>query len=210
MKRKLISAIVCGLLLASFAGCGDRKAPADSGDTPMMGEDGADAQTPADTGDLSAPGEEGSDAQVPADGDDGQEAFSLMITDSYTFTDPEGLAFDQRYVLTGDASSKLLSDIINAGYEVTAMYDIVYEREGKAAGEYQYFVTPDEENAKALEEFYASQGQTVTREGNLLYAFVDGEVLQANIMTFSSMNLMSGETVRDYVDFMIGSYGLTE
>ena len=57
--------------------------------------------------------------------------FSLQMTDSYTFTDPQDIDFDQRFVLKGDESCKLLSDMANMGYPATANYDIVYANDGE-------------------------------------------------------------------------------
>ena len=56
-----------------------------------------------------------------------------------------------------------------------------------------------------------SQGQNVTQEGNILYASVDGDTLQANITLYaSSGNSMSEETVEAYVEMMKNFNGLMD
>ena len=148
-------------------------------------------------------------------GDAGQETtvdkdFSLAMTDTYTYTDPQDLDFDQRFVLKGDESCKLLSDMKNFGYTATNVYQIIYAKDGEGAAEYDYYVTPDEASAQALAQFYTSQGQQVTQEGNVLYSVMDGDTLQATIITLSSQGAMSGDTVEDYAEMMKSSYGLTD
>ena len=76
--------------------------------------------------------------------------------------------------------------------------------------EYQYFICPDETSAADLAEYYTSQGQQVTQEGQILYATVGGDQVEAMITLYSSSGSMSGDTVEDYVDFMAGFNGLTE
>ncbi len=196
MKNKLIITALCMMLMAALAGCGGQK-DSDQGNS-------------KDNTKI----ENNQDQQKPENDDKGtskpDEDFSIAMTDSYTFTDPEDMDFDQRHVLVGDPSAKLLSDMTNFGFEVTAMYDIVYVKDGKPAGEYQYFVAKDEENAVSLKEFYESQGQKITQEGNIIYAVVDGDVLDANIIMLSSMNAISGETPEAYLEYMKSFNGLTD
>ncbi len=49
-----------------------------------------------------------------------------------------------------------------------------------------------------------------TQEGQILYATVGGDQVEAMITLYSSSGSMSGDTVEDYVDFMAGFNGLTE
>ena len=50
----------------------------------------------------------------------------------------------------------------------------------------------------------------MTQEGNVLYSVMDGDTLQATIITLSSQGAMSGDTVEDYAEMMKNSYGLTD
>ena len=180
MKKKIVAMLLCVFAVSVFGGCGL-----------FTSED-------SDT------------AENETQQQEKQEDFSIPMTDTYTFTDPEDLEFDTRYVLTGDASSKLLSDMTNFGFTVSNMYDIVYALDGKPVREYQYFVCPDEASASDLAEYYTSQGQQVTLDGQVLYAVVSGDQVEAMISMHSSLGSMSGDTVEDYVDFMESFNGLTE
>ena len=180
MKKKLITVLLCLTLGLAATACGAGK---DKGSS--------------DAGDA------GQETTVDKD-------FSLAMTDTYTYTDPQDLNFDQRFVLKGDESCKLLSDMKNFGYTATNVYQIIYAKDGEGAAEYDYYVTPDEASAQALAQFYTSQGQQVTQEGNVLYSVMDGDTLQATIITLSSLGAMSGDTVEDYAEMMKSSYGLTD
>ena len=142
MKKKLISILMCAMIGTTVIGCG-------SSDKDGSKEAGSKTESEADR--------EGETQAVDKD-------FSLQMTDSYTFTDPQDIDFDQRFVLKGDESCKLLSDMANMGYPATAIYDIVYANDGAAAAEYQYFVAADEAGAASLAEFYTSQGQKIRRK----------------------------------------------
>lgn len=139
-----------------------------------------------------------------------KEDFSIKMNDKYTFTDPKDLDFDKRYVLSGDKNSKLLSDMSNMGYEATNIYEILYVKGDKAVAEYQYFVCKNEQSAKDLEEFYSSQGQKVTREESVLYAYTEGEVVQANITMYASLGNMKEETPEAYITFLQNFQGLVK
>ena len=182
MKRKWIAMRFCVLAVSVFGGCG--------------------LFTSGDSDEDSA-GDETQQQEV-------QEDFSIPMTDTYTFTDPGDLEFDARYVLTGDENCKLLGDMKNFGFSVSAMYDIVYALDDKPVREYQYFVCPDETSAADLAEYYTSQGQQVIQEGQILYATVSGDQVEALITLHTSSGSMSGDTVKDYVDFTADFNGLTE
>lgn len=177
--------MLCGLLAVMPAGCGNKEK--DSTDNDKKAENVQ---------------QEDQEASV--------EPLSIQMTDTYTFTDPEDLSFDKRYVLTGDKTCKLLSDMNNMGYAAETMYEIIYENEGKPAGEYQYFVAADEASAEDLESYYSSMGQNVTREENVLYTFVDGDTLEATIITFAGMGEMSEETPEAYAEMMKSFNGLSD
>jgi len=186
MKNRLISILMCIMLGALLMGC---SGGSDSGSGK---EDSASEEE-----------EDSEEQEIDSD-------FSIQMTDSYTFSDPEDLDFDQRFVLTGDESCKLLSDMSNMGYTASNMYLILYVQDGMAAGEYQYFVTPDEASAEELAEFYGSQGQQVTQEENVLYAFSEADVIQAGITSMASTGAISDETPEAYIEMMKSFNGLVE
>jgi len=182
MKKKLICIVTCIMMMSLMFGC-----------SLFTNEDASDKETE----------KKNSTQEIDKD-------FSIRMTDDYTFTDPEELDFDQRFVLVGDANSKLLSDMANMGYEATNMYEILYVKDGTAIGEYQYFVTADEASATELNDFYTSQGQKVTQEGNVLYAYSEGDTIQAAIISFASMGTISEETPEAYIEMMKSFNGLME
>lgn len=188
MKKKLISILMCAMIGTTVIGCG-------SSDKDGSKEAGSKTESEADR--------EGETQAIDKD-------FSLQMTDSYTFTDPQDIDFDQRFVLKGDESCKLLSDMANMGYPATAIYDIVYANDGAAAAEYQYFVAADEAGAASLAEFYTSQGQQITQEGNVIYAYTEGDTLKASIATMASMDTITEETVEAYIEMMKSFNGLVE
>lgn len=181
MKKRLISIMICIMMLLMI-GCGSDKAENNSAKDPVK-----------------------EDESQTIDKD-----FSIEMTDDYTFTDPQDLDFNQRFVLVGDENSKVLSDMANFGLTATKMYDIFYAKDGVPVGEYQYFVTPDEASATALNEFYSSQGQNITQEGNVIYAFSDGDTVEAMIIMFASTGAISAETPEAYIEMMKSFNGLME
>lgn len=185
MKNRLISIIMCILLGVVLIGCSG------GSNSSSEKEDGGKEQ-------------ESSEEQTV------DKDFSIQMTDSYTFTDPEDLDFDQRFVLTGDESCKLLSDMSNMGYAASNIYLILYAQDGTAVGEYQYFVTSDEESAAELAQFYTSQGQQITQTENVIYAYSEADTIQAAIIAFASMDTISDETPEAYIEMMKSFNGLVE
>lgn len=184
MKKRLILIMMCMMLGVLLLGCSD--------------------------GNDSSPEKEDSEAPESSKEQTIDKDFSIQMTDSYTFTDPQDIEFDERYVLVGDESCKLLSDMSKMGYSASNIYDIVYVNEGTPAGEYQYFVSPDEAGAAALAEFYSSQGQQVVQEGNIIFASVDGDTLEGSIITMASTGAISEETPEAYIEMMKSFNGLVD
>lgn len=154
-------------------------------------------------------GDKGADAEKSEEKKE-VEKISIQMTDSYTFEDPADLEFDQRIVLKGDKSCKLLTDMSNMGYEAEAIYEIMYAKDGLAVASYEYFVTADEASATALAEFYTSQGRQITQEGNVLYGYLDADMIQATITTFASSGTIKDETPEAYMEMMESFNGLVK
>lgn len=173
---------------------------------------GSGGVSPAGNGDASsqpvpAPSEGAPDVEEPE-----QDVVyaPISLSDDYTFTDPTDLDFDTRYVYAGYEGCKLLSDMKYIGYEATAMYEILYTKDGEFVGEYQYFVCADETMAGKLTAYFQGQGQKVTQEGKVLYAFNDGDTVLAMVMTYQGMGLIADETPESYLSFTADFNGLTE
>ena len=90
------------------------------------------------------------------------------------------------------------------------MYEILYAKDGQAVGEYQVIVAADEAAATSLLDFYQSQGQTLTQEGNVIYIYSDTDMIQAMVATYSGMGMFSGTSAQDYLDWFASYNGLVE
>ena len=72
------------------------------------------------------------------------------------------------------------------------------------------FTVYSSSSATALAQFYTSQGQKITQEGNVLYAFVDGDTLEGSIISLAGTGAISDETVEAYVEMMKSFNGLVD
>lgn len=219
-SKLIITVLLTAALAGSLVACGGKdsteKAETEAG-TEAAAEAEAETETKteaaAETGEGSL-GAGASDTEAAdttgADSGEAAEFPGIEMTDTYTFTDPEDLDFDTRYVFKGDSTCKILVDMLNFDFRGVAMYEILYEKDGEAVGEYQYFVMEDEENAKGLADFYAGQGQTVTQEENRVYAFSNGDLLKSTIMTFKGVNMISDEKPETYARYIADTNGLVE
>lgn len=207
MRKKLYMLCLCIALGAMLMGCGakDKETEKTPDKEPQKTTEATQAPDTQKTEETAAPSETAASQEAA----EGEEVFTIPMTEDYIYGDPDGLEFDKRYVYKGEKGCKLLTDMENMGYFADAIYEILYAKDDKGVAEFQYFVCPDEESATALNEFYASQGQQVTQEGNILYSYVEAEVLQANISLFSSLN-GTADTTEAYLEAMTSQQGLLE
>ncbi len=214
-KIKILTAVfLAAAVTVSLAACGGK------------GEQKAESGTEAAAGTEKTGGTEGSapetegakDTEGVKDTEEGDETKAagaaahpgIEMTDTFTFTDPADLDFDTRYVFMGDSTCKLLTDMLNYDFHGTALYEILYVKDGEGVGEYQYFVMEDEESAKGLADFYGAQGQNVTQEENRVYTFSDADLLKSTLMMLSGANMIRDEEPETYVRYIADSYGLVE
>ena len=65
----------------------------------------------------------------------------IQMTSDDTYSDPEGLRYDKRYVLHGDKNSQLAIQLTTRNHaEVTEVYEIFYIKDGNVIAEYQCFI----------------------------------------------------------------------
>ncbi len=65
----------------------------------------------------------------------------IQMTSDDTYSDPEGLQYDKRYVLHGDKNSQLAIQLTTRNHaEVTEVYEIFYIKDGNVVAEYQCFI----------------------------------------------------------------------
>ncbi len=121
---------------------------------------GGGNEEPAPPAEENPPGEETSG--IPdGGGTSGEDTFHIPMSDSYTFTDPEGLDFDTRYVLYGDEKSIGVSIVRAQGCEVKGVYEILYVKEKKAVLEYKCYVAS---SAGAAQKMAATYQGTVNSD----------------------------------------------
>lgn len=187
--KKIIVLLMAAAMMTALAGCSN---PGSS------------------TSSTSSQSSESSSQEGESQSSSSSESEPLVITDSFTVTDPEGLDYDTRYVYKGDENSTIIINMSMSGYNAQAMYDIVYAKGDQAVGEYQIIVADDEASANDLKDFYESQGQLLEQQGNVIYYYSDTDQIQATIATYAGLGVFSGTTAQDYIEW-IGSYnGLVE
>ena len=131
------------------------------------------------------------------------EPFSLKISDSYTFTDPEGLDFDARYVLYGGSNSSAVTIVNQQGCHVAEMYEILYVKDGRAVAEYRCYRGADEASAQQMAQLYnASCYQDVV----VLYS--DQAVLEQMMGYYVQFGGMSEATPTAYLQYMMANEGM--
>lgn len=207
--RKWIMLVLALALCASMTACGGSGTATSSG-TGSQSSEPETAQS-SDGAESSVADQSGTGSETDASEPEQEVAYEpIQMTEDYTFTDPTDLDFDTRYVYVGYEDCKLLSDMKNVGLEATAIYEILYTKNGEYAGEYQYFICPDETLAADLTAYYQGQGQNVTQDGKAVYAFTDGETLLGMVMTYQGMGMIPDETPESYLNFMADFNGLVE
>lgn len=135
---------------------------------------------------------------------------SVKLTDKFSFTDPEGVDFDKRYVLYCDETSAMVSSA--ADYGMKASYSIYYAKEDAPVCSFDYFVCDTAENAQKLIDLYASQGSVLTvceEDPTVVFSTTDGETLEGALMMYQSYGMIEEATVSAYVNFMATSVGGT-
>lgn len=208
LRKWIVLALALALCAALTACGGSGTAASSEGDALSSAPETAQSSDGAEPGGAVQSGT-GSETDA-AEPEQGVAYEPIQMADDYTFTDPTDLDFDTRYVYMGYEECKLLSDMKNFGFDVTAMYEILYTKGGEYAGEYQYFICPDETMAADLTAYYQGQGQNVTQDGKAVYAFSDGETLLATVMTYQGMGMIPDETPESYLNFMAEFNGLVE
>ena len=191
MWKRIMALMMAACLAAAMTGCS-------SG-----GESGNDQKTKEDAGEAdSAPEEEGEASE--------EGGFEIAVTDDFTFTDPEDIEFDTRYVYYGDKNSIILSSYENIGINVDSVYIIFYAKDEAGLAEYQYYVFDDEESVESLADLLGAQGIDMEYDGLLGWCTKDGDLMESTIMTCSELDAISDATASAYTEIYTKSYGLWE
>lgn len=128
---------------------------------------------------------------------------SIKMSDNYTFTDPEDLAFEKRYAIFCDENSTSVASA--ASYGVKAMYSVMYaDGDDIPVGYYEFMVCDTAENAQAVIELYAAFGTTlsVTEEDPcVLYSFAAADAVEAMMISFQAGGIISEATASAYMEY---------
>ena len=136
------------------------------------------------------------------------EAFSVKVSDSYTFDEAQvlpGTAYDRRYVLYGDETNGFAAQ---QGAE--AFYDVIYEQSSQALYEIKIYVMPGEEEAQTLAGQLVTAGMDAKVMPGTDAVLVIGRDLQETIDTYVESGLLSEATPRAYIEGFLMKLGMTE
>ncbi len=113
--------------------------PSTAGNTEAVTEE---PEVPAETFDPSAAGNAGTvteEPEAPAEPQPGTK--DIRITADYTYRDPEGLIYDERFVHYGGSDSTLaVQTAEETQTAVSGVYLIVYVKEGRVLTEYRCYI----------------------------------------------------------------------
>lgn len=129
-------------------------------------------------------------------------AFDVLITNKYTFTDPKELDYDERYVLYGGIDCGAVVTAGSNGIEACGAYDVFYMKEGQLIRAYRYFDTKDDENAKKAETIYSAMG-TVTTTGKVVCVNMNLDFLQQMFEMLTQYGICSEATPEAYMQYLM-------
>jgi hypothetical protein len=133
-----------------------------------------------------------------------ETAFDIKMTDGYTFRDAEHFTqdYDVRYVLydAGGASSNAVG--------AEELYEIIYEKDGKAIGDYQCCIMENAGKAEELVDKAPILGidpNDVKLEGNIVLVFAPAEKIQTTIDMYVQYGMLHEASAKAYADFLAGN-----
>lgn len=84
-----------------------------------------------------------------------EETYRIKMSEQYTFSDPENLVYDERYVFYADANSSAAKTVVQfSGAKVNGVFRVFYMKDGKGVAEYTCYCTPDSANAEKIKSTY--------------------------------------------------------
>lgn len=141
----------------------------------------------------------------------GTEDQGVKITDTFTHQDPTDIEFDERRILEYPKENDYVTTMNDQlDVKATAAYMIIYAKDKKVVGHYEYIVCEDEEHAEKLTKIQSDYVQNVKTEGNVSYFSKTGDALESEIASNISMNMMADDTIESYINFFVGSFAAVE
>ncbi len=127
------------------------------------------------------------------------DTFGVKMSGSCTFTDAKYFAqdYDKRYVLYGDKECAPAKQLGAEGF-----YEILYDKDGKAAGEYKAYVMGSPEQAEQTrQQMSEAFGEdSVLCKGNVVLLFSTGDYVQQTIDLYEQSGILSKGTVIVYAE----------
>ncbi len=145
-------------------------------------------------------------SETSGDGEKKEGVLEIKLSDDVTIADPEGLEYDERYVLHADSSNPLVQFYASMGSTINEQYIVIYGKEEKILGEYTYCVFADEASAQAM----VGMVPTMEIKGLIGVLVQDTNVLEGSIAQLIAAQMMTGETAADYANYYKDTYTFAE
>lgn len=136
------------------------------------------------------------------------EAFSVKVSDSYTYDEAQvlpGPEYDRRYVLYGDETNGFA-----ASQGAEAFYEVIYEQNSQALYEIKIYVMPGEEDAQTLAGQLVTAGMYAVAMPGTDAVLVIGTDLQDTIDMYAQYGQIAEATPRAYIEGFLMKLGMTE
>lgn len=124
----------------------------------------------------------------------------IAFTDTFTYSDPEGLEFDTRYVLY-DASGSSLSSYEYYGCTATNEYTLLYAKDDVLVCQAVVIIFQDAKDAEKYAAAADPTGESSVCTDNVVYYSVGEETLAPMLTIYKSSGYISEETASAMVKF---------
>lgn len=149
-------------------------------------------------------------------GIDKSQSFSIKMTNSYTYTDPSYVDFDTRYVLYGDSKCNMARAGSAQGQKCIAAYEILYAKNGKATGEFKYYVMASKSDAQNYEKYLgkyyndSAGNMKCARVEDVVYIYQKGDYVQKTyIDLYAKQGTISEATPEAYLGMQFFFRGMS-
>ncbi len=129
-------------------------------------------------------------------------SFDVSVTNKYTIVDPDGVDYDERYVLYGGSDCGTVTAAGQNGIEIVGAYDVYYVKDGQFVAAYRYFDAKDDENAKKIETVYTGMG-TTTVTGKVACLNMDTGMLKQMMDMLVQYQICSEATPEAYMQYSL-------
>lgn len=118
-------------------------------------------------------------------------------------TDPEGLDFDERVVLTGSGEAA-----VQEGYaqDVSSMTQYVYGKDGVVVADYTYFECPSKEAADELVDKCFANANIERVSDTVIVNITEGQNMQDTVKAYIGYSVLKDDSLKDYVRMLQETY----